>query len=65
MSEFHAHRLFKKWAEISPKDFLQLVTLAKAKALLKNSESVFNTSLESRNVRRFEAARSFLSVMRQ
>ena len=46
MSEFHTHRLFKKWAGITPKDFLQLVTLAKAKALLKNSESVFNTSLK-------------------
>ena len=64
MSEFHAHRLFKKWAEITPKDFLQLVTLAKAKALLKNSESVFNTSLKV-GMSGGSRLHVFLSVMRQ
>jgi len=45
LSEFHCHRLFKKWAGITPKDFLQFLTLARAKELLKNSSSLVETSL--------------------
>lgn len=44
LSEYHCHRLFKKWAGITPKDFLQLLTLSKAKKLLNQSNSVLNTS---------------------
>jgi AraC family transcriptional regulator of adaptative response/methylated-DNA-[protein]-cysteine methyltransferase len=44
LSEFHSHRLFKKWAGITPKDFLQLITLSKAKALLRESQSTLKTS---------------------
>ncbi len=46
LSEFHCHRLFKKWAGITPKDFLQVLTLVKAKRLLALSQSVFNVSLD-------------------
>jgi AraC family transcriptional regulator, regulatory protein of adaptative response / methylated-DNA-[protein]-cysteine methyltransferase len=45
LSAYHVHRLFRKWAGITPKDFLQVLTLAKAKRLLAASESVLNTSL--------------------
>jgi len=45
LSEFHVHRLFRKWAGITPKDFLQVLTLAKAKRLLAASGSVLETSL--------------------
>lgn len=46
LSEFHLHRLFKRWAGITPKDFLQVLTLAKARRLLAESKSVLETSLE-------------------
>jgi len=45
LSEFHCHRLFKRWAGITPKDFLQVLTLAKSKELLKNSKSLLETSM--------------------
>jgi AraC family transcriptional regulator of adaptative response/methylated-DNA-[protein]-cysteine methyltransferase len=45
LSEYHAHRLFRKWAGITPKGFLQVLTLAKAKGLLAESGSVLETSL--------------------
>lgn len=44
LSEYHCHRLFKKWAGITPKEFLQVITLSKAKNLLMNSESLLETS---------------------
>lgn len=46
LSEFHFQRLFREWAGITPKDFLQCLTLNRAKALLAESRSVLETTLE-------------------
>ncbi len=40
LSEYHFQRLFKRWAGISPKRFLQALTLERAKEALKNSGSL-------------------------
>ena len=47
LSPFHFHRLFSAWAGVTPKDFLQCLTLAHAKALLRDGESILATALES------------------
>ncbi|MFL5318741.1 MAG: bifunctional transcriptional activator/DNA repair enzyme AdaA [Myxococcaceae bacterium] len=44
LSEFHLQRLFQRWAGVSPKRFLQAVTIAQAKALLREQRSVLDTS---------------------
>jgi AraC family transcriptional regulator of adaptative response/methylated-DNA-[protein]-cysteine methyltransferase len=46
VSEFHFQRIFQKWAGISPKRFLQFLTLREAKDLLLESRSVLEASLE-------------------
>jgi AraC family transcriptional regulator of adaptative response/methylated-DNA-[protein]-cysteine methyltransferase len=46
VSEFHFQRIFQKWAGISPKRFLQYLTLREAKELLLESRSVLDASLE-------------------
>lgn len=46
LSEFHLHRLFRRWAGVTPKDFLQCLTLSRAKELLAESHSLLETSLE-------------------
>lgn len=46
LSGFHFHRLFHRWAGVTPKDFLQLLTLRHAKELLAQSRTVLETSLE-------------------
>ena len=46
LSEFHFQRLFHRWAGVTPKDFLQCLTLTRAKALLLDSRSLLETSLE-------------------
>lgn len=47
LSQHHFHRLFSSWAGITPKDFLQCLTLAHAKELLRKGESVLNAALDS------------------
>jgi AraC family transcriptional regulator of adaptative response/methylated-DNA-[protein]-cysteine methyltransferase len=47
LSTFHFHRLFSAWAGITPKDFLQCLTLTHAKALLRKGRSVMETALEA------------------
>jgi AraC family transcriptional regulator of adaptative response/methylated-DNA-[protein]-cysteine methyltransferase len=47
LSQFHLHRLFSAWAGITPKDFLQCLTLAHAKELLRAGASVLDSALES------------------
>jgi AraC family transcriptional regulator of adaptative response/methylated-DNA-[protein]-cysteine methyltransferase len=47
LSQFHFHRLFSTWAGITPKDFLQCLTLAHAKELLRGGGSVLDVALES------------------
>jgi AraC family transcriptional regulator of adaptative response/methylated-DNA-[protein]-cysteine methyltransferase len=45
LSPFHFHRLFSAWAGITPKDFLQCLTLAHAKDLLLKGESVLQAAV--------------------
>jgi AraC family transcriptional regulator, regulatory protein of adaptative response / methylated-DNA-[protein]-cysteine methyltransferase len=47
MSPFHFQRVFKRWAGISPKRFLQYVTLAHAKQALAQDASVLDAALEA------------------
>lgn len=47
LSQAHVHRLFSSWAAITPKDFLQCLTLAHAKALLRAGSSVLDAALSS------------------
>jgi len=51
LSRYHLHRLFSRWAGVTPKDFLQSLTLAHAREGLRQGESVldatFNTGLSS------------------
>jgi AraC family transcriptional regulator, regulatory protein of adaptative response / methylated-DNA-[protein]-cysteine methyltransferase len=46
LSPFHAQRLFTRWAGISPKRFLGLLTVGHAKAVLQAGESVLDTAYE-------------------
>ncbi len=47
LSEYHFQRLFTRWAGISPKRFLQYLTLEHAKRLLKESRSLLDATFES------------------
>ena len=47
LSPFHFHRLFSAWAGVTPKDFLQCLTLHHAKALLREGESVTGVALDA------------------
>jgi AraC family transcriptional regulator of adaptative response/methylated-DNA-[protein]-cysteine methyltransferase len=44
LSPFHVQRLFRRWAGITPKDFLQFLTLLRAKRQLAGSSSLLETS---------------------
>lgn len=46
LSPSHFQRLFRRWAGISPKEFLQALTLDHARALLSDSASLLDTALE-------------------
>lgn len=46
LSPAHFQRIFKRWAGISPKRFLQYVTLGQAKRLLAGDVSVLDTALD-------------------
>jgi AraC family transcriptional regulator of adaptative response/methylated-DNA-[protein]-cysteine methyltransferase len=48
LSPFHFQRLFTDWAGVSPKKFLQYLTVEHAKKMLKETQaSLFETALES------------------
>lgn len=47
LSKYHFQRMFSRWAGISPKRFMQYLTLNHAKTLLENSQSVLDAALES------------------
>jgi AraC family transcriptional regulator of adaptative response/methylated-DNA-[protein]-cysteine methyltransferase len=44
LSEFHFQRLFQRWAGVSPKRFLQFLTLQDAKRLLDDDRSVLDAT---------------------
>jgi len=46
LSSFHFQRLFKSWAGVSPKRFLQYLTVENAKKLLRDSVSVLDAALD-------------------
>jgi AraC family transcriptional regulator of adaptative response/methylated-DNA-[protein]-cysteine methyltransferase len=47
LSPYHFQRVFKRWAGISPKRFLQYVTLDQAKRLLQGEASVLDAALDA------------------
>ncbi len=47
LSPYHFQRLFQRWAGVSPKRFLEYLTLEKAKSMLRQSSTVLDASLES------------------
>lgn len=46
LSSFHFHRVFSRWAGITPKAFLKCLNLSHAKSLLETGESVLDTALD-------------------
>jgi AraC family transcriptional regulator of adaptative response/methylated-DNA-[protein]-cysteine methyltransferase len=46
LSPFHFHRLFTRWAGITPKEFLQCLTLAHARRMLQSGQDVLTTALD-------------------
>ena len=47
LSPFHFHRLFSTWAGVTPKDFLQCLTLEHVKQLLRDGDNVFDAALNA------------------
>jgi len=47
LSPFHFHRLFSEWAGVTPKDFLQCLTLARVRKSLLEGESVLDSAFEA------------------
>jgi AraC family transcriptional regulator, regulatory protein of adaptative response / methylated-DNA-[protein]-cysteine methyltransferase len=47
LSKYHFQRLFKRWAGISPTQFLQFLTMEHAKQRLEESQSVLDTALDA------------------
>src|SRR5437660_9172995 len=47
LSPFHFHRLFSKWAGVTPKDFLQCLTLEHVKSRLREGASVLEAALDA------------------
>jgi len=47
LSPFHFHRLFSRWAGVTPKDFLQCLAFAHVKQLLLQGESVLDAALDA------------------
>lgn len=47
LSPSHFHRMFRRWAGATPKDFLQCLTLSHARELLRSGESVLGAALEA------------------
>ena len=46
LSVSHFHHLFRRWAGITPKAFLQAVTLDRARGLLRDSASILDATYE-------------------
>jgi AraC family transcriptional regulator, regulatory protein of adaptative response / methylated-DNA-[protein]-cysteine methyltransferase len=46
LSPFHLQRMFKRWAGVSPKQFIGYLTLQHAKSVMRQSASVLDTTYE-------------------
>lgn len=46
LSSYHFHRLFRRWAQTTPKSFVQHLTALEAGRLLRNGTPVLDTALE-------------------
>lgn len=46
LSPFHFHRVFRRWAGITPKAFIQCLTLAAAREALREGRSVLDTAYD-------------------
>lgn len=47
MSPFHFQRMFKEWAGVSPKKFLQYISIQHAKQLLQRNNNIADTAFET------------------
>ncbi len=47
LSTYHFQRVFKRWAGVSPKRFLQFLTVEHAKTALREGQSVLNTAYDA------------------
>jgi len=47
LSSYHFQRMFKRWAGVSPKRFLQFLTVARAQAALREGKSALEASYDS------------------
>lgn len=47
LSPFHFQRMFREWAGVSPKKFLQYISLEHAKSLLKENRTLIDVSFET------------------
>ena len=47
LSPFHFHRLFSTWAGVTPKDFLQCLTLEHVKRLLGDGHNVLDVAIDA------------------
>src|ERR1041385_7291123 len=47
LSPFHFHRLFSAWAGVTPKDFLQCLTLTHVKESIRSGKSILDSSLDA------------------
>ena len=47
LSEYHFQRLFRRWAGISPKRFLQVLTVERVKELLRDSGSLLDVTYQA------------------
>ena len=47
VSPFHFQRMFKEWAGVSPKKFLQYTSIQHAKKLLQQNNNIANTAFET------------------
>ena len=47
LSQHHFHRLFTSWAGITPKDFLQCLTLSHTREMLRQGKSILDAALDA------------------
>jgi AraC family transcriptional regulator of adaptative response/methylated-DNA-[protein]-cysteine methyltransferase len=47
LSPFHFHRLFSSWAGVTPKAFVQCLTLAHVRTMLRNGRNALDTALDA------------------